>query len=89
MKKETKKSVVEQAAVALRLWSDAWRQFDKTGKNKPETFEEVIKPFVEMEKDQREKDFINGYKACAKMGGQDPIFDEMRVSIAKELFKIS
>jgi len=51
--KETKKSVVEQAAVALRLWSNAWNEFDKTGKNKPETFEEVIKPFIEMEKEQR------------------------------------
>jgi len=55
MKKETKKSVVEQAAVALRLWSNAWREFDKTGKNKPETFEEVIKPFIEMEKEQKIK----------------------------------
>ena len=55
MKEKTKKSVVEQAADALRLWSNAWNEFDKTGKNKPETFEEVIKPFIEMEKEQKIK----------------------------------
>ena len=49
----------------------------------------IVEDHLIMEKDQREKDFINGYKACAKMGGQDPIFDEIRVGIAKELFKIS
>lgn len=49
---ETKKSVVEQAADALRLWNNAWNEFDKTGKNKPETLEEVIAPFIEMEKEQ-------------------------------------
>lgn len=48
----TEKSVVEQAADALRLWSNAWNEFDKTGKNKPETLEEVIAPFIEMEKEQ-------------------------------------
>jgi hypothetical protein len=36
------KTTVEQAADALRLWSNAWREFDKTGKDKPESFEEVI-----------------------------------------------
>lgn len=50
----TEKSVVEQAADALRLWSNAWNEFDKTGKNKPETIEEVIAPFIEMEKEQKE-----------------------------------
>ncbi len=51
MKKE-QLTAVEQAAVALRLWSNAWREFDKTGKNKPESFEKVIKPFIQMEKEQ-------------------------------------
>jgi hypothetical protein len=47
-----KQTAVEQAAVALRLWSNAWREFDKTGKNKPESFEKVIEPFIQMEKEQ-------------------------------------
>ena len=38
-------TAVEKAANALRLWSNAWREFDKTGKNKPESFEKVIDSF--------------------------------------------
>jgi hypothetical protein len=52
MGKETKKSVLEQAADALRLWSNAWNEFDKTGKTKPASIEEVIEPFIKMEKEQ-------------------------------------
>lgn len=63
---ETKKSVVEQAADALRLWSNAWNEFDKTGKNKPETIEVVIKPFIEMEKDQMEITWNNAIDAQLK-----------------------
>ena len=46
------KSAVKQAADALRLWSNAWNEFDKTGKNKPASIEEVIEPFIQMEKEQ-------------------------------------
>jgi hypothetical protein len=45
-------TAVEKAANALRLWSNAWREFDKTGKNKPESFEKVIEPFIQMEKER-------------------------------------
>ena len=47
-----KQSAVKQAADALRLWSNAWNEFDKTGKNKPASIEEVIEPFIQMEKEQ-------------------------------------
>ena len=46
------KSAVKQAADALRLWNNAWNEFDKTGKNKPATIEEVIEPSIQMEKEQ-------------------------------------
>jgi hypothetical protein len=44
------KTAVEQAVDALRLWSNAWNEFDRTGKNKPQPIEEVIAPFIQMEK---------------------------------------
>ena len=47
-----KQTAVEQAVDALRLWSNAWNEFDKTGKNKPQPIEEVIAPFIQMEKKQ-------------------------------------
>ena len=39
---------------------------------------------IEMEKEQREKDFVEGYKKRAKLSGL--IFDEASKSSAKELF---
>ena len=44
----------------------------------------IIKQAKEMEKEQREKDFIEGYKKRAKLSGL--IFDEASKSSAKELF---
>jgi hypothetical protein len=46
------KTAVEQLVDALRLWSNAWNEFDRTGKNKPQPIEEVIAPFIQMEKEQ-------------------------------------
>lgn len=59
---ETKKSVVEQAADALRLWNNAWNEFDKTGKNKPSTIKEVIEPFIQMEEDEKHQAYLYGHK---------------------------
>lgn len=44
-----------------------------------------IQQAKEMEKSQRQEDFINGYKARAKLSGL--IFDEASELTAKELFK--
>jgi len=55
------KTAVEQAVDALRLWSDAWNEFDKTSKNKPQSIEEVIKPFIQMEKEQKKELVIGTY----------------------------
>jgi hypothetical protein len=65
--KEKQLTAVEQAAVALRLWSNAWREFDKTGKNKPESFEKVIEPFIKMEKESLQESYVNGYAKTKKM----------------------
>ena len=46
---------------------------------------DVINKAKEMEKEQREQDFINGYKARAELSGL--IFDEASELTAKELFK--
>lgn len=58
--KQEQLSAVEQAAVALRLWSNAWNEFDRTGKNKPVSIEEVIEPFIQMEKEQMVQSYANG-----------------------------
>jgi len=44
----------------------------------------IIEQAKEMEKEQREKDFVEGYKKRAKLSGL--IFDESSKSSAKELF---
>ena len=61
------KTVVEQAADALRLWSNSWNEFDKTGKNKPVSIEEVIEPFIQMEKESLQESYVNGYAKTKKM----------------------
>ena len=60
MTQEIKKSVVEQAADSLRLWSNAWSEFEKTGKNKPASIEEVIEPFIQMESEKMLDAYLRG-----------------------------
>ena len=50
-----------------------------------EKFNELLEQAKEMEKEQREMDFIEGYKKRAKLSGL--IFDVASISSAKELFK--
>ncbi len=47
--------------------------------------QDLFEQAKEMEKEQREQDFINGYKARAELSGL--IFDEASELTAKELFK--
>jgi len=47
--------------------------------------DDIYEQAKEMEKSQRQEDFINGYKARAKLSGL--IFDEASELTAKELFK--
>lgn len=57
----TEKSVVEQAVDALRLWSNNWYEFDRTGKNKPLSIQEVIEPFIQMEEDEKHNAYMFGH----------------------------
>jgi hypothetical protein len=45
-----KQTAVEQLGIAFRQWQKEWENFNKTGKDKPVSFDEFIKPFLEMEK---------------------------------------
>jgi hypothetical protein len=45
-------TAVEQLGIAFRQWQKNWDSFEDTKKNKPVSFEEFIKPFLEMEKKQ-------------------------------------
>ena len=47
-----KQTAVEQIGIAFRQWQKDWDNFDKTGKNKPISYDEFIKPFLEIEKQQ-------------------------------------
>ena len=47
--------------------------------------QDLFEQAKELEKEQREQDFINGYKARAELSGL--IFDEASELTAKELFK--
>lgn len=46
------KTVVEQLGIAFRQWQKDWDNFEETRKNKPKSFDEFIKPFLELEKQQ-------------------------------------
>lgn len=48
-----KQTVVEQLGIAFRQWSKDWDNFEETGKDKPVSYDEFMKPFLEMEKQQR------------------------------------
>lgn len=46
------KTAVEQLGIAFRQWQKEWDNFEETRKNKPKSFDEFIKPFLELEKQQ-------------------------------------
>ena len=55
-----KQTAVEQVAVATRQWQIDWSNYEERGKDKPQPFEEFIKPFLELEKEQIEDAFCDG-----------------------------
>ncbi len=73
--KEKELTAVEQAAVALRLWSNAWNEFDRTGKNKPESFEKVIEPFIQMEK-ERIKNAYDHHRCIANFENGEEYYNQ-------------
>jgi len=68
---QVKQTAVEWFVYKLNLEPDAW-------------IKDLIEQAKEMEKKQREKDFVNGYKARAK--GSNLIFDETSEMYAIKLF---
>ena len=48
-----KQTAVEQLGIAFRQWQKDWQNYEETGKNKPVSYDEFIKPFLEMEKQQK------------------------------------
>jgi len=56
-----KQTAVEQLGIAFRQWQKEWDNFDVTSKNKPKSYDEFIKPFLEMEKQQ----IIESGNSCA------------------------
>ncbi len=64
------------------------KQWNKYGMGSVIAYSQVVadlEKLKEMEKEQREQDFINGYKARAELSGL--IFDEASELTATELFK--
>ena len=51
------KTAVTMLGEAFRQWQKDWQNYEETGKNKPVSYDEFIKPFLEMEKQQ----IINAY----------------------------
>jgi hypothetical protein len=47
-----KQTAVEKLGITFRQWQTDWDNFDKTGKNKPVSYDEFLPPFLEMEKEQ-------------------------------------
>jgi hypothetical protein len=56
-----KQTAVEQLGIAFRQWQKDWQNYEETGKNKPVSYDEFIKPFLEMEKQQ----IIQAGNSCA------------------------
>lgn len=56
-----KQTAVEKLGIAFRQWQTDWDNFDKTGKNQPASYDEFIAPFLEMEKEQINEAFYDGY----------------------------
>ena len=66
-----KQTAVEQLGIAFRQWQKDWQNYEETGKNKPVSYDEFIKPFLEMEKQQ----IINAYKDSTSQFSVDARID--------------
>jgi phosphomevalonate kinase len=57
-----KQTAVEQLGIAFRQWQKDWQNYEETGKNKPVSYDEFIKPFLEMEKQHIVDAFVECWK---------------------------
>jgi hypothetical protein len=49
-----KQTAVEQLGIAFREWQIEWDNYDGKKEPKPKSFDEFIKPFLEMESQQKD-----------------------------------
>jgi hypothetical protein len=56
-----KQTAVEQVGIAFRQWQKEWENYNGTKGNKPVSYDEFIKPFLEMEKQQIGEAYEDGY----------------------------
>ncbi len=85
-----KQTVVEQLGIAFRQWQKEWDNFDKTGKDKPVSYDKFIKPFLEMEKQQRgysDEEVIEILKRREEYTSQAPKTDWFSISKWFKQFK--
>lgn len=62
-----KQTVVEQLGIAFRQWEKDWQNYEETGNNKPVSYDEFIKPFLEMEK----QNIIDAFESGVYDGGEN------------------
>lgn len=55
-------TAVMAIAKAFRNWQREWDRYDKEGTNKPPSFDEFVKPFLQIEKEQIVVSFYEGMK---------------------------
>lgn len=55
-------TAVEKVAIATRQWQIEQTNYEERGKDKPQPFEEFIKPFLELENQQMKEMYLKGIK---------------------------
>jgi hypothetical protein len=53
-------TAIEKVAIATRQWQIEQTNYEERGKDKPQPFEEFIKPFLELEKQQIIEAYLDG-----------------------------
>lgn len=74
-----KQTAVEQLGIAFRQWQKEWDNYDGTKVNKPLCYDEFMKPFLEVEKQQ----IIEAYREAIT----DGFYDEDAERYYNETFK--
>ena len=61
-----KQSAVEQLGIAFREWQREWDSFEERGKDKPISYDEFIKPFLEIDNEKITDSNIEGQRLFDK-----------------------
>jgi hypothetical protein len=83
-----KQTAVEQLGIAFREWQIEWDNYDGKKEPKPKSFDEFIKPFLEMESQQQgysEEDMKDYALKCVTtyLFNGDFISDNLRIPIVE------